>query len=197
MINLSGRYLKIGLLLLLFWTVAGCQSSGDGPVNQIGVTVVAPTPGSGYPAQIDIPPYPGSVASAPSQPIQTTPEITQTTDPQMGIVKGTLQFGTEGDHEPVAGQLLYLGEIIKDSEGEERVASLNRSASPRTYTDPDGSFQFINVPPGRYGLILDTVIEAYLLSDPQTGASFAMTVNSGETLELGDLVYEDLPLPSQ
>ena len=103
-----------------------------------------------------------------------------------------LQAGDEV--EPVSNAILYLARIIIDSSGEERVASFNRLESPRTVSGAEGEFAFLNVEPGRYGLVLDIVVESFLLSNPENGEDLIATVEAGGEFNFGDLVYEELPI---
>ena len=53
---------------------------------------------------------------------------------------------------------------------------------------------FADISPAQYSLILDRVAEAYLLTDPKKpGADFLFTPQTGQVLNLGDLVYGVLP----
>jgi hypothetical protein len=73
---------------------------------------------------------------------------------------------------------------------------LDRTTPLRTATDEQGNFTFINVPPGEYGLVLDQVIDSYLLLTPE-GESLILTIVSNEQIDLGELNYTDLPVPQQ
>ena len=86
-----------------------------------------------------------------------------------------------------------MAAVSKDDQGVERIASYDRASSPRAYVDPNGRFVFADIPAGKYGLILDIVIDAYLLHDPDNNDQFLFTVTNGETTELGELDYELLP----
>lgn len=140
-----------------------------------------------YPGPAENSGYPGPKFSTPSVPL--TPVVTL--DPNLGVVQGVLLWKSQ----PVIGQTLYLSEMIKDTEGVERIAALDLINSPRTYTDETGQFKFVNVPPKNYGLILNTFVDSYLLQDPQTGFSIIVHVTGPTPVDLRILNYEELPLP--
>jgi len=112
----------------------------------------------------------------------------------LGAVKGVLQLKTSTGIKPVDHVILYLAEVVRDTEGNERVVSMDRINSPRAYTDTDGYFEFINVPPSKYGLVLDTITNSYLLGHPVTGEDMLFEVKAGEVLDVGALIYDLLPI---
>jgi hypothetical protein len=97
--------------------------------------------------------------------------------------------------EKAAGNLLLaLAPTVRDEQGKELVAAYDPSTSPATYSDSEGYFYFANIAPGNYGLILDTVVSTYLLNDPGSNESIIVTLTSGQTIDLGEIVYDDLPV---
>jgi hypothetical protein len=84
---------------------------------------------------------------------------------------------------------------MKDNNGNDIVAGLDLSKAETTTTGQDGSFTFVNVPLGRYALVLDIVNQQYLLSYPDKEEAIIMQVEAGKEINLGDLNYDELPLP--
>lgn len=119
---------------------------------------------------------------------------TPTWVPGMGRVSGVLQVRSGENAQPVKGALLYLGETVKDSTGEESLVAFDRASSPRTTTDDQGRFVFPNIKPGNYGLFLDTVVRAYLLQNPDSGDGLLFEVSAGKEVDAGTLLYDSLPL---
>jgi hypothetical protein len=149
----------------------------------------------GYPAPT-IPTYQPPYPEAESSPEITTEIIDPDTilenlTPGLGAVTGILL----DNNTPRPNAIVYLADVITDEQGREMVASYDRSSSHRSDTDSLGRFVFINIPPGRYGLILDTVISAYLLHFPNEDVPLLFTVVADELEDIGELDYDDLPLP--
>lgn len=116
-----------------------------------------------------------------------------TQDATLGQVKGKLMVKSGAEAQPLPGRILYLAELTKDASGAETAAGLDRVASPRTFTDVDGTFTFYNVPPGRYALIYDLVRNAYMLGDPNRDEDLIITVPAGGVADVGTLAYNQLP----
>jgi hypothetical protein len=114
---------------------------------------------------------------------------TWTPDSSKGIVKGRIMIRGK----PMENPDLYLADILFDKNGKEVSARLDRATSPRAISDRNGNFIFLNVPPGRYGLILDEVVQSYILSKPNTDEQIRAQVTAGSTVDLGTLDFPDLP----
>jgi hypothetical protein len=109
------------------------------------------------------------------------------------VITGVLQTNP-GQPKAAPGMILYLADILPESQGTPFLAAFDRVTSVRTLTDPIGRFVFADVNPATYSLVLDRVAEAYLLGDPKKpGADFIFTAQAGKLLDLGNLVYGVLP----
>ncbi len=148
-----------------------------------------PYPAPGYPAP-EIYPTPEGYP-APATP-DTPPTPTVTPDVTKGYITGALRLNGQG----VGDIILYLAEIVKDSSGQDRGATLSPVLSPNTTTDIEGKFIFTNISPGKYQLVLYTVINAYFLYYPGEKKEIIVTVEAGKTVEVGVLDYDTLPLPT-
>lgn len=180
---------------LLMLVIAGCASSPTEPPIA-NITVIAPTPTfdeNGYPAPTVSGAYPGPDGNVQVPPVtKVVPtSIPQTPDPELGVVKGSLLLLDK----PIGNAILYLAPVITSETGGQMVR-FDRTTSFRTVTNEQGEFNFINIPPGDYGLVIDILIEPYLLLEPE-GDSLIVTVVSNEEIDLGDLNYDDLPLPPE
>jgi len=129
---------------------------------------------------------------APSQDAMPIADSTPTPDPTKGTVKGVLLVMRGSTKRPVADACLYLAKMLPGSN--DAVAAVDRVSSPRTYTDGTGEFVFHNVDPDRYGLVLDTIVNQYLLLAPSDGGPMVIVVEAGKEANLGKLVYDELPV---
>lgn len=146
-------------------------------------------PAGAYPAANDqaaYPAYPYPAATIVGA--ETIP--TPTLDASLGQVKGRLLEAGK----PVQGVYVSLAAVKADENGQDLVAK-STNEDPTSSLQPDGSFLFFNVPDGRYGLIVDFVLNAFLLGDPKDQVPLLFNVVNGQTVDLGDLNYDDLPLP--
>ncbi|MEZ4558369.1 MAG: hypothetical protein R3A10_02595 [Caldilineaceae bacterium] len=116
------------------------------------------------------------------------------TDETGGVMGTLIVVKPTGEVLPVNQQFLALGEIILDDAGEERFAGYSASTAPRELTNEFGQFAIGDVEPGRYVLVLDVVVSAFLLNDPETGQGRVVEILPGEVLDLGTLQYESLPI---
>lgn len=121
-------------------------------------------------------------------------DVNETFDPNLGVVEGKIYLLTSERQIPVKGQILYLAEVINDGESNPSFAAFDRINSPRAVTDNNGHFKFLNVQPGYYGFVLDVITNSYLLMKPGTQEPIIIEVSGGEKSDLGDLVYDELPI---
>jgi hypothetical protein len=183
-----------------FFLILLVACTGEAP-STLSLTVISPTSASssGYPAPASLGPYPGVGQTAEASGIPTAvpidPATLPTPDPLLGSVEGVLNLEIDGEPQPVPNQILYLARVLTDTEGKESVASFSRTDSPRTVSGAQGEFKFINVEPGKYGLVIDTVTDSFLLGNPADGGNLLALVESGVEFDFGELVYTDLPLP--
>ena len=126
-------------------------------------------------------------------PAPLTLVLTPTSDPQMGQLSGRLLMKGQ----PVTTGILYLGALIKDSNGTEIVASFSRESKVRSDVDQNGKFVFTNVPPGRYGMVYDLVTNAFLMKSPDRDESLIVNIKANESLDLGNLDYASFPDSSE
>lgn len=122
------------------------------------------------------------------------PTPTVTLAPGMGRVVGVIQIRSGEKGQPVKNAILYLAKTLKDTSGNESTAAFDRVTSPKAVTDEQGHFNFSNVPPGNYGLVLDVIKASYMLKKPDSGDSMIMPVSAGTETDMGTLIYDQLPL---
>lgn len=176
--------LLVGLLLLTSCTTAQPTVSA----TQAAAYPYPGIDGGTYPMPVVTadPNYPGPEVDANLPP---TPRPTQ--DATLGSARGSIF--NNGD--PAEGAMLYLAEVIKSPEGVETVASYSRETSPYTNVEENGDFFFFNLKPGKYGLVLDTVVNAYLLNWPdKENQPIFFVAEAGKETEIEKLEFTDMPL---
>ncbi len=125
-----------------------------------------------------------SASSPASQPILASEE-------NLPLVTGKILLNSK----PVAGEIVFLGTVLSDPvSGEELAVSLDKSNAPKSITDDSGNFFFTNVPNGRYGLMLISGVESFLLLHPNTQEAILLKEKKKTTYDLGSLNYKDLPI---
>jgi hypothetical protein len=116
-------------------------------------------------------------------------QVVPTTQPGSGVVIGKLMLKGK----PLVNNAIGLGQVLKSDSGAELATAFDRIASPQTSTGPDGSFIFVNVPPGRYGLIFTETPETYLLLKPGLEEAILVAVDADKTSDLGTFDFASLP----
>jgi hypothetical protein len=164
----------------------------------VGCTTAVPsaTPATldtGQPAATIYPyPEPALETSIPGYPapMEETKAPTPTTDPTLGNVQGEIYLKGQ----PVNKALLFLSDVLQDKQGNDSVVSVDLNTKNRVETNPDGSFTFVNIPPQRYALVLVVMPHSYVLLKPDTQDAMVLEVKAGETVSMGRLDYDDLPI---
>jgi hypothetical protein len=108
-------------------------------------------------------------------------------------VGGILMLGDSNNKKPVGGAILYLGDTVADTSGQENLVAMDRVSSPRTITNDQGQFVFTDVPAGTYGLILDQISTSYILLQPGSSRAILIEVVEDQPTNLGELLFDELP----
>lgn len=192
--------MKWGLIviILLSIVVVGCNSdaSTDPSPSPVSDQSDSSDSSSGYLAP-DAYPEPDPGYPAPPTEFALPTEILPVPEPassDSGTVTGILILDAESEEQPVAGAILYLGSIVRLSDGSPALAALDKQVAPSTQTTMVGQFIFEDIPAGEYTLILDQVTSSFVLNSPE-GGDLLIQVQGGEIVDLGELRYTDLPLP--
>lgn len=134
---------------------------------------------------------PNSPPSTTNNSTAPTPELPIPASNEAGVVIGKLMNSrNQSEAKPMAEAPIYLGTILKSETGAEGLVQLVKESAPKAIVDAQGNFVFNNVPPGRYGLMLDTPRGAILLNKPVTGESMIAAVSAGQTFDFGELRYD-------
>jgi hypothetical protein len=171
------------LIILLF--LSGCTSNQPAVMTDTPAVTDLSKGQEGYPSPATAYPF----ASDPEVD-NSIPSPTWTPDATKGVVTGVMLL----QGEPVTNQILYLARVLSTESGME-ISAVVEPDSPMTTTGQAGEFAFMNVPPGKYALILSIVVESYLLYKPESDEeAILVTVTEGKTEDLGTLNYSDLPI---
>lgn len=109
--------------------------------------------------------------------------------PGMAVVTGKVLSISEGNG-PFLNASLYLGSYISPNEGGEdapQLVGISPGIDPMAQQAQDGTFVFVDVPPGSYGLFIYTPMSAFLMSDAKTGEYVNVTIEAGQLIDLGTL----------
>lgn len=162
------------------------------PAPTAAGTDAYPAPNSAYPGPNSAYPGPGAADFGPtvsSEPIV----VPEPSSADVGVAHGKLfRITDSGEREPLAGYNVYLGNILRNNQGDESLVQLDRGTAPRAQLNALGEFVFVDVPAGRYGLMLDMVRGAVLLNDPDDGSDLIIEIQGGQVIDLGEMAY---PLP--
>lgn len=107
--------------------------------------------------------------------------------PSKGIIIG--RFVDYNSREPAAEMIVYLGTLspLKGGDTDSYIVVMLPSSSPKTATDRNGYFAFLDVEPGTYAMVMWTPGSSWVVTDPQTDLSILVTVKAGAITDLGEL----------
>lgn len=126
----------------------------------------------------------------PLETIEPSILVALTPTPDKGMVIG--RFFDYTRNTPLAKSVLYLGDVLQDTQGKSTLAGVDPSRAPRTYANQHGEFIFKDVPPKQYALAtISPRGFAVFLVDPDKKQEIIITIKAGEILNLNK-VYLDL-----
>jgi hypothetical protein len=137
---------------------------------------------------------PGQPVIQPGSPTQEN-EIHVIPTPSAGkaTITGILKQVSGNGSDPVRNTVVSLGQVLENDQGTPVMGQLNSNTKLRSQTDTNGRFLFSDVPAGKYVLISDYLVRAYLLKDPKTGGDLIISATPNQVVDLGTLVYEKMP----
>lgn len=149
---------------------------------------------SGYPGTAavaaNIDGYPGvavpdNIVPEPPNPERDIPAPAENT----GSIGGVLIREISGaGFSPVVPKALYLGQILKDSEGRQALIAQGDD-SPSAQLFPTGVFLFNNITPGTYALVIDIGVSQFPVTG-EDGSQLLIDVEPGKALDLGQIIVE-------
>ena len=91
---------------------------------------------------------------------------------------------------PYIGLKVFLGTLIKSNDGTTSLGRVDPNTAPISITDQTGRFEFENIEPGKYILVVE-VPPNYLikLKNPETGDEMMLDAEADKTTDLGKLIY--------
>lgn len=110
-----------------------------------------------------------------------------TPEPGKAIVKGYIKIS-----DPPSALLgeLFLGKAMPTSDTEIELLELDQENAPRAIIERDTmAFLFLNVEPGRYGIIAWEPMSSLVLNDPDTGQTLYIDVKADEVVDVGTLNF--------
>ncbi len=84
---------------------------------------------------------------------------------------------------------LYLGKAVPTSDPNVDLIELDEKTAPRAIINRStGEFIFLNVEPGKYGLVAWEPMSSLLVKDPQTGYTLFVTLIADQVIDIGTLL---------
>ncbi|NJM05094.1 hypothetical protein HC891_00960 [Candidatus Gracilibacteria bacterium] len=195
------------VLTFLLLTLVACNAPAVEPTNVPAETSNTPAPDastyplpaatadSAYPLPTPQSPYPGpgggAAGAVPTVAAESGPLVVPTPGAETGVVIGKfLNNPPDGTGVvPIAGRILFLGRVISNAAGVEGLVEIDRLTAPNAVINADGEFAFIDITPGSYGVMIDTVQGPQLLNDPETGVSMVVEVVAGQIVDIGEKTF--------
>jgi hypothetical protein len=138
-----------------------------------------------------------TVQSDISSPVVTSSSTT-TSGSGGSTITGIIQKpgGDPNDPALYVGIRVFLGDVLLSDDGQKAVGRGNPLEDPTAHTDEKGRFEFSNIEPGEYVLIVMVPPnDLFMLNHPTTQKNMIITVEADKYIDLGILEY-DLPLPT-
>jgi len=103
----------------------------------------------------------------------------------LGMITGRLISITEG--KPIVNYLVYLGDKLPLTPGDEYLITLQAQGSPHVVTDSNGDFVFVDLEPGEYPLIVWSPSRSLVIPNEDGTKELNALVEAGKITELGEL----------
>ncbi|MGB9632399.1 MAG: hypothetical protein ACPL8I_03655 [Chloroflexaceae bacterium] len=200
------------VLIALLALLAGCgapaapqptaEAPGATPIptadaSRAGAETAAPAgttgPQEAYPGpQTEHNPYPGPAGSpvptTSSAPPPPTPAPIPTPSSNTGVVHGRL-YNIQTDEPLTEGVLIYLSPVQTTDNPDMSAVALDPLRDRSTVPDAEGGFFFADVPPGRYGIVVQAPTSQYLTRfGNNLEQDVVITVEAGQTVKLEKIV---------
>jgi hypothetical protein len=152
----------------------GCKGATEEPVET--TVAVSPLPQQSIgPGVADSP-----LVAPPSDPI----DFEVKPAPGKAVFKGTIQLTTST---VVLGEL-FLATAEPTSDPGIDVLGLDQESAPKASIDRStGQFIYVDVEPGKYGLIVWEPLNSYPVADPETGKTLFVELLPDQVIDVGEL----------
>ena len=183
----KGWHIVLSLIFLL--VMASCGDNPEPTPMATDAPSTVPTEDTTPSSPLPTPMAPGEQSPIPTPTTGAAEDYTP--PPDSGAVRGELLRGDPPV--PFGRGILYLGSVVTQGDGVPVMASLNKATAPSAGLGPSGEFLFTEVPEGRYALVLDVIASTVILRNPDDGSDLLIEVEAGQVVDLGELVYSDMP----
>jgi len=108
-------------------------------------------------------------------------------DAQPAQGKANLRGRLEASPGILLGEL-FLAQAVPASNPDVALLELDQDNSPRAFLDrATGRFVFVDIEPGKYGLIVWEPMNSVIVNDPETGGTLFVTLSADRVVDVGTL----------
>ncbi|HXF60390.1 MAG TPA: hypothetical protein VNK95_02160 [Caldilineaceae bacterium] len=143
----------------------------------------APT-GEAAPSAFESPLQAESPLAAPESPLPTPVSIT---DPEMGAFVGRIVSTNLPGNPPLAGSGVRLGNVIWNEDHTDGTFVIEGSKSPGADIAADGTFAFLDLPPGEYVMVVGDLLGKHEVIVDADGKAKIFVAEAGEVTDLGTI----------
>jgi hypothetical protein len=133
---------------------------------------------------------PATSVGAPASPAATASAVRLTPTPAPGTssVKGVLlRLSDKAPLSEAQGIDLFLG-VVTHGENGFAVAGIDKLQAPRAFLQADGTFIFLNIPPGEYAIVFSAPTQEFLIREPNdSNRDRVINVEADKPIDLGTL----------
>jgi hypothetical protein len=174
------QHTVVVVALLISVLIVGCGA--DDPVTP------SPTATSVPPRNTETPTTSGGVTESPLESPLPTPSEAIPWDQEPAAGKANLRGRIVVSDPTVLVGELFLAVAVPTDMSDIELLELDTEVAPQAYIDrATGQFLFVDVEPGRYGLIAWEPMNSGAVTDPETGETLFLELSAGEVKDLDTL----------
>lgn len=184
------RIFVICILLLVVVLLGSCKKATE-KVGEINLTNQESYPVLSEDSTVNIDSDQAYPIETHNSEISSLPEtlIIPNASANSGVVFGMI-LSLDSKNSPYVAPDLYLGAYLRPDGGDVEaplLVGISPDEDPKALKAQDGTFVFVDVPPGTYGLFIYTPMSAFLMTDAKTGEYVNIQVEAGQLIDLGTL----------